>query len=326
MKKILACICATVMLLSACGSGGARAPMAGGLKSEAATDNMVSSAPQEPMEAPMPSPESAPAVTLKPEYGSVSGAGESVYQRADAKLIRRCTVELQTTEFDAAVSALYELVEKQGGYFENSSVYGGGYYNANARRNGEYVVRVPADKYNAFRSSVGDLGYISFSNESTEDIGEQYYDTEARLKTLRTKQERLLILLEKAENMEDIISLESALGDVEYEIERYSSTLNRYDGLVNFATFHININEVIRVEEKTGQADTLGDRMRAAFVSGLEDLKYAAEDFMVWLSYNVFALAGWLVVICVVVTVIRRKKWKLPRIGRRKKKEEIEEI
>ena len=145
----------------------------------------------------MPAPESAPTVTLTPEYGYTSGAGESIYQRADAKLIRRCTIELQTTEFDAAINALYELVEKQGGYFENSSVYGGGYYNANARRSGEYIVRVPADKYSAFRSSVGELGYISFSNESTEDIGEQYYDTEARLKTLRTKQDRLLMLLER---------------------------------------------------------------------------------------------------------------------------------
>ena len=120
--------------------------------------------------------------------------------------------------------------------------------------------------------------------------------------------------------MEDIITLESALGDVEYEIERYSSTLNRYDGLVNFATFHINLNEVTRVEEKTGQADTLLDRMSAAFGSGLENLKDGAEDFMVWVSYNVFGIVGWLVVICVAITVIRKKRWRLPSIKRRKNK------
>jgi len=317
-KRILACLCAAVLLLSGCGS---RAAMGGAMKGEAMTDSMVS-APQAPMEAPMPAPESAPTVTLTPEYGYTSGAGESIYQRADAKLIRRCTIELQTTEFDAAINALYELVEKQGGYFENSSVYGGGYYNANARRSGEYIVRVPADKYSAFRSSVGELGYISFSNESTEDIGEQYYDTEARLKTLRTKQDRLLMLLEKAETMEDIISLESALGDVEYEIERYSSTLNRYDGLVNFATFRINVNEVVRVEEKTGQADSLGDRMGAAFQSGIEDFKDSAEDFMVWISYNIFALAGMAIVVVVAVVLIRKAKRKISALRMKKKNPE----
>lgn len=247
---------------------------------------------------------------MAPEYSvTVSGgAGESVYQRTDAKLIRRCTIELQTTEFDAAINALYTLVEEQGGYFENSSVYGGGYYDANARRSGEYVIRIPAEKYSAFRTDVGELGYVSFSNESTEDIGERYYDTEARLKTLRTKQERLLMLLEKAETMEDIIELESALGDVEYEIERSSSTLNRYDGLVSFATFNVNVNEVVRVEEKTGQADTLGERMGAGLRSGLENFRDGVEDFMVWVSYNVIGIVVFGIAAALVITVIRRRK------------------
>ena len=266
--------------------------------------------------------DSAMEIPMAPELGmsatTAGGAGESVYQRADAKLIRRCTVELQTETFDDAVTALYALVEAQGGYFENSSLQGGGYYNANARRHGSYVIRVPAEKYNAFRSGVGDLGYVSYSDESTEDIGEQYYDTEARLKTLRTKQERLLMLLEKAANMEDIIELESALGDVEYEIERYSSTLNRYDGLVNFATFNVNISEVIRVEEKTGQADSLSDRMGAGFRAGLENLKDSVEDFMVWVSYNIFALALLAAIGGAVVAIIRRKKLRLPGLGRKK--------
>ena len=314
-KKILAGICAFMLLLSGCGASSA--PMGNVMaesKSEAAMDMaMPTPMPEAPMEAP-----SAPAVTITPEYSVTTGGGGEVYQRADAKLIRRCTVELQTTQFDDTISALYDLVDAQGGYFENSSVYGGGYYNSNARRSGEYVVRIPAENYNAFRSTVGELGYVSFSNESTEDIGAQYYDTQARLKTLRTKQERLQMLLEKAETMEDIITLESALGDVEYEIERYSSTLNRYDGLVNFATFSINVSEVIRVEEKAGEADTLGERMISAFSDGMEDLKDDAEDLMVWVSYNVFGIVGWVVVIGIIITVVRRKKWKLPRIRGRK--------
>ena len=294
-----------LLLLSGCGakSEGMSMPAAPAPESTIIYDSSAES----PMEVPM-----------APEYSmAVGGVGDSIYQRADAKLIRRCTVELQTAEFDEVVSALYALVEAQGGYFENSSVRGGGYYNANARRTGEYVIRVPAEHYNAFRSGVSDLGYVSFSNESTEDIGEQYYDTEARLKTLRTKQDRLLMLLEKAENMEDIIELESALGDVEYEIERYSSTLNRYDGLVNFATFNVTVYQVVRVEEQTGEADTLGDRVAAGFRSGLENFKDGVEDFIVWVSYNVFGLAVFAVVICVAVVVIRRKKVRLPKIGRK---------
>ena len=306
-----------MLLLTGCGAS----------SSKETTMEAPSYAPAPEAAAPMEKYESmsdsAMEIPMAPELGmsatTAGGAGESVYQRADAKLIRRCTVELQTEKFDDAVTALYALVEANGGYFENSSLQGGGYYNANARRFGNYAIRIPAENYNAFRSGVGDLGYVSYSNESTEDIGEQYYDTEARLKTLRTKQDRLLMLLEKAENMEDIIELESALGDVEYEIERYSSTLNRYDGLVNFATFNVNISEVIRVEQKTGQADSLGARMSAGFRSGLEDMKDGVEDFMVWVSYNVFGLAVLVALGTVIVVVIRRKKPRLPGLSRKKK-------
>lgn len=305
-KKFVLALATLMLLLSGCGRSeelGAAAPEAAFpmKKNEAAMDYATS----EPA-ATQESTAGGKELPMAPQYSQ--SAGDSVYQRADAKLIRRCSIELQTTEFDEAINALYEMVDAQGGYFENSSVYGGGYYNANARRSGEYVIRIPAERYNAFRSGVGELGYVSVNNESTEDIGTQYYDTEARLKTLRTKQERLLILLEKAATMEDIIELESALGDVEYEIERNSSTLNRYDGLVNFATFNVNISEVVRVEETPGQADSLGARMSAGFRSGLDDLKDSAEDFMVWVSYNVVGLTLFAVAAIVVVTVIRRKK------------------
>lgn len=308
-KKFALALAMLIVLLSGCGGSaeeGAAAPEASFPmeKNESAMDYATS----EPALAPE-STAGGKELPMAPQYSQ--SAGDSVYQRADAKLIRRCSIELQTTEFDEAINALYEMVDAQGGYFENSSVYGGGYYNANARRSGEYVIRIPAERYSAFRSGVGELGYVSVNNESTEDIGERYYDTEARLKTLRTKQERLLMLLEKAATMEDIIELESALGDVEYEIERNSSTLNRYDGLVNFATFNVHISEVVRVEEKPGQADSLGARMSAGFRSGLEDLKDGAEDFMVWVSYNVVGLAVFAVAAVIVVTVIRRKKVRL---------------
>ena len=46
-----------------------------------------------------------------------------------------------------------------------------------------------------------------------------YYDNEARLTTQRTKLERLQELLSKAEAMEDIITIESAISETELQIE-----------------------------------------------------------------------------------------------------------
>ena len=217
--------------------------------------------------------------------------GSSVYQNAGAKLIRRAEMSIQTTQFDQAAGALQALVAECGGYFEQSSVYGGSYRDANARRSGEYVVRIPAEKYNEFLSASGDLGYVTQLTETSDDVGEQYYDTESRLKTQRTKQERLLELLERAESMEDIISLENALSEVEYQIEQYTSTLNRYDALVSFSTFNIYLSEVSKVTEEVGETASLGSRMAAGFRASLDGLVDGGRELLVWISYHFILLA-----------------------------------
>ncbi|NCC69379.1 MAG: DUF4349 domain-containing protein, partial [Clostridia bacterium] len=100
------------------------------------------------------------------------------------------------------------------------------------------------------------------------------------------KQERLLALLEKADVMEDIIALENSLSDVQYQIEQLTSTLKRYDGLVDYSSINITINEVIRLSDEPGEADSLGERLSKAFVGGFSDFGMALGNFSVWVAYH----------------------------------------
>ncbi len=214
----------------------------------------------------------------------------SVYRDESVKLIRRANLTVQTTEFDKAVTALEELVIRLGGYYENSELRGGSYYNQNSSRSGNYTIRIPAAKYDEFMSQVDGIGYLARKNESSEDVGEAYHDIETRLKTQRTKQERLLELLKKAQNMEDIIALESALTDVEYHIEQYTSDLNRYDGLVGFATIHVAMDEMVKIVDEPGEKAGLFTRMKAGVVSSATGLVDGVQDLLIWVSYNLFGL------------------------------------
>ena len=241
-----------------------------------------------------------------------------VFQNSGAKLIRRAELIILTEQFDQTVAALDKLVIDCGGYYESVSLYGGSNRDAHANRSGEYVVRVPAERFEEFQASTGTLGYVSHSEESNEDIGERYYDTEARLKTQRTKQERLLALLEKANSMDEIISLENALSEVEYEIEQLSSTLNHYDALVTFATIRITLNEVFRVTEQVGESASLWQRMAAGFAARGRGLVDGVQDFMVWISYHFsgIVILG-LILVGGTVLVVKKKPF-----TKRKKNEE----
>lgn len=305
-RKMFAVSLAALLLLAGCGG-------AGKASNGAAAGTPASSAPSSPGADAESSywdmgggdAQFAPAEPGAPE--SAAYQGSSVYQNPGAKLIRRAELSIQTEQFDESEAALKKLVADCDGYFENASIYGGGYRDAYARRSGNYTVRVPAEKYDRFLSATGELGYVTGKNESSEDVGERYYDTEARLKTQRTKQERLLALLEKAETMDDIIRLESALSEVEYQIEQYSSELKRYDALIGFSTFTISLDEVRRITEEVGETASLGQRMAAGLQSSGRGLVRGFQDFLIWASYNIFLLVILAGAAVVAVIVGKRK-------------------
>lgn len=221
---------------------------------------------------------------------ATAGTGSSVYRDTAVKLIRRANLTVQTTEYEKAVAALEDLVIRLGGYYENAEERSGSYYNQNSNRSGNYTIRIPAEKYDTFMTQVDGIGYLARKSESSEDVGEIYHDVESRLKTQRTKQERLLELLKKAQSMEDIIALENALTDVEYHIEQYTSDLNRYDGLVSFATIHLSLDEMTRIVDEPGEKAGLFTRMKAGVVSSANGLVDGVQDVLIWASYNLFGL------------------------------------
>ena len=206
------------------------------------------------------------------------------------KRIVYADITIQTTDFEQSKKTLDALVAELNGYYGSASVYAGGSFDVNYFRSGQYVIRIPEGRYKDFIAALETLGHISYESQSSENVGQQYYDTEARLKTQRAKHERLLMLMEKAENMEDIITIEHALSEVEYEIEQLTTTLNHYDGLISYATIRLDLNEVLKVDAQVGERESLGTRMGAGFVASIQGLISGTQNLLVWVSYNIFAV------------------------------------
>lgn len=250
---------------------------------------------------------SAPAEKEMPQSSATSDVNSSLYNDPDNKVIRTARMTIQTTEFDQAVAALAQLTEKLGGYYETAQVDGGGYYNQYANRSAYYVVRIPKENFTAFRNGTGGIGYVYSSSEDAQNVGEEYYDTEARLETLTTKRDRLLALLEKAEIMEDIISLEDALADVQYEIDMHTSTLRKYDSLIDFSTFTIYLEEVTKIVEEPKAEDSFGVKLMANLRDGLERFGEGLQDFALWAARNLIGIIIFAAIVAVVLVVVHKK-------------------
>ena len=234
----------------------------------------------------------------------------------NAKMIYTARMEVETTAFDTAAADLRTLVEILGGYFEQAAVhnYGSGY------RSGDYTVRIPADQFQAFLDQVGTLCHVTYKEEGSENVSEAYYDAESRLVTQQTKLERLQNLLAQAENMEDIITIESAISDTELEIERLTGTLRQYDALVDYATVHLSLQEVYQLSNVEEPATSFASRMGAAFASGWRGFVGALESLAVALAYGWV----WLLLLAAAGTAAGRILWKRRRRERQAASKEPE--
>lgn len=201
---------------------------------------------------------------------------------ATQKIIERLSYTIETLKFDESVSRIQSLSGELGGYVQDSNTMGSGIRNQGSLRQASYTLRVPQEKLSQLKSRVTDIGSILNFSSSSENVSEKYYDTEARLKSLRTQQERLLALLQKSGTLTDIIALEKALADVNYQIEQLTGSLRQYDSLINFSTVSIQLNEVVKPTEIESTPVTLGDKIARQFQNSLKGLGSFGEGILVF--------------------------------------------
>ncbi len=214
-----------------------------------------------------------------------AGAQEGEQSPAEdgRKLVKTMSFTIETQEFDKSSAAVSSLASLLGGYIEDSSVSGNSYWQ-NESRTAQYVLRIPVSALAEFDGKVGDIGNIVSRSEKMKDITLDYTDTASRLKSLETQRDTLISLMEKAESLEDLLTVQDHLTDVEYELERYASQLRLYDNQVEYSSVTISLHEVRVYTEPQEAPDTFGERISAAFSRGLRSIGEAFSSFALFLA------------------------------------------
>lgn len=168
---------------------------------------------------------------------------ENPVNSTERKLIKNVSMEVETTKFDEAIRIINNSVTSFGGYVESSGVSGHAIL-SNSERYANIRARIPQEKLDDFLEKAGEIGNVTYKNESIQDVSLQYADTEDHIKTLETEQKRLLALLEQADSIETIIAVEERLSAVRYELESYQTQIKLYDNKITYSTVQISLNEV----------------------------------------------------------------------------------
>ena len=294
VRKWISVLLLLLLLLSLTACGGTA-------KSEAVMDNGYAS-------------QESPKAEADYEYGIVTDTAQSAAASlpTDRKLIRTVRMEAETENLTDLLTALEEKLTALNGYVQAREVYNGSTYSDRRYRHADMTLRIPAESLNSFVSHVEENANVVTSNETIDDVTNQYVDTESHIKAVEIEQERLLDLLSKAQTMEDILTIEKRLTSVRYELENYVSQLRSLDNQVTYATVHLYITEVQEYTPIVEKEPTVWERIRDGFAGSIEEITEGAQEAFIWFIVNSPFLVVWALLIAAAVAVLHKRFKKRP--------------
>lgn len=194
----------------------------------------------------------------------------------NAKIIYTTYLSIETKDYDWAYQQLNDTLSSVDGYLESSNEYTD---STDSTRTLSLTLRVPESSYDAFVDAAEQTGSVTSKSESAEDVTTQYMDIEARLDNLTAQRTRLQELQASADNLTDLLQIESSLSDVQYQIESYQSQLNWYSQQVSYCTVNITLDEVETLTTGTSFAARLADAAK----NGWSNFTAGAQAVVVFL-------------------------------------------
>ena len=138
------------------------------------------------------------------------------------KIIYTASLAVVVKDFSGVERSINELVKKYGGFVASANVS----LNQGSERSGTWVLRVPVATFEDFLNASGNLGVPERREQNGQDVTEEYVDLEARIRSKKQLEERILELLaDNKGEIKDVIEVERELSRVRTEIEQMEGRL-----------------------------------------------------------------------------------------------------
>lgn len=175
----------------------------------------------------------------QPEGAGVAPA-PAVPVPARRKVVRNGSLDLEVPALDSALQAIRAETVASGGYVTNES------QNRDdvGARQGSVTCRIPAEKLDATVQKVQALGRVESLAIQAEDITEQYFNLEIRLRNQQQLEDRLLKLLDRPVNkVADLLDVEREVARVRGEIDELEGRRRFWDGQMTLSTLTVTLRE-----------------------------------------------------------------------------------
>jgi len=160
-----------------------------------------------------------------------------------SKIIYSGNISLYTDDYMGTFEKISVYAASVGGFVQSSS---SSYIDMtqNTKVNSGYLtIRVPAEKFQEAMKEIQKYGTTANASTNSDNISQQYQDIKGQLENLKIEEERLQGYLSKAENIQDLLAIETELNRVKTEIDSRTTMLNNWDKEISYSTINVSVTE-----------------------------------------------------------------------------------
>jgi hypothetical protein len=176
-----------------------------------------------------------PVPTVVPTYAT----GTTGDLETDQKIVRTASLYLEVGNVTTSLDPLKSIATGHGGYVGSMSVntqYGDRLYAV-------LTMRVPAREFDATISAIKMLGTVRSESLSADDVTEEYVDLQARRTALASQLAQYKRIMERAENVSEILEVQVQIERVQVELDRIDGRLKYLDNRVDYGTITVTMEE-----------------------------------------------------------------------------------
>ena len=240
-----------------------------------------------------------PTASRRRRRRGVARPTEAASATADRQVIITGNVTITAEDPIAASRDAIRIVETAGGRVDGRTEYAP---TEPDQGSATLQLRIPADKLTATLDKLEELGRADEVSLSTSDVTVESQDLDARINALRASIERLNGLMAQATDIDDLITLESAISSRQGELESLEAQQRYLADQVSMSTISLYLRS-----DAEAPKTTPGD-----FWSGLATGWNAFVGFWAGLLVVLGVLLPWLITLAVIaaliIWIVRRRR------------------
>jgi hypothetical protein len=157
----------------------------------------------------------------------------------DRKIVKTGSMTLEVGDIAETMDKIADMADELNGYVVSSYKY-----EYERGISGRITIRVPSERFEEAFARLRQLAIaVPYETTTATDVTEEYVDLEAQLGNLQSTEAQYLTLMEKAENVEEMLMVQRELSNVREEIEQIEGRMQYLEQTSETSLIEVDLQE-----------------------------------------------------------------------------------